>query len=60
MSETSDPTVFFDCREQGQIRFASPIQTLLELSTGDKRENDAAEQVREFILSEERNFRKQK
>lgn len=50
--ETSDPTVYFDAREDGQLRFASPIQTFLELQAGDKREQETAVQVRDQILGE--------
>lgn len=50
--ETEDPTVFFDARRDGGAVFSSPIQTFLELSAGDKREQETAEQVRGLILSE--------
>jgi hypothetical protein len=45
--ETRESVVYFDCREDF---VASPIQTFLELCTGDKRERETAAQVREFIL----------
>lgn len=48
--ETDEPTVYFDVRRFDKMPFASPIQTYLELATGDKREKDAAEQVRSLIL----------
>ncbi len=50
LRETEDPTVYFDIRKLGSLPFASPIQTYLELATGDKREQDAAEQVCSLIL----------
>jgi len=48
---TSDARVFFDPRVEKGMPFASPIQTYLELATGDKRQKEAAEQVRQGILA---------
>lgn len=48
--ETEDPLVYFDPRSRDGVPWASPIQTWLELATGDKREQQAAEQVRNRIL----------
>ena len=45
--ETTDELVYFDSRDN---LVASPIQAYLELSTGDKRERETAEQVRRAIL----------
>lgn len=45
--ETTCDFVYFDPRD---VLFASPVQTYLELSRGDKRERETAEQVRRFIL----------
>jgi hypothetical protein len=45
--ETQDSFAYFD-RRPGLI--ASPIQTYLELLTGDKRERETADQVRRVIL----------
>lgn len=50
--ETEDPAVYFDIRRDRSVPFASPIQTFLELAAGDKREQETADQVRQFILSE--------
>lgn len=50
--ETRDPTVYFDLRSRDGIPWASPIQTWLELATGDKRQQQAALQVRERIIKE--------
>ncbi|MCW5765169.1 MAG: hypothetical protein KIT68_04250 [Phycisphaeraceae bacterium] len=50
--ETGDATVYFDARSEGTVPFASPIQTYLELSAGDKREQETADQVRKLILTE--------
>lgn len=48
---TTDPRMFFDPRVEDGLPFASPVQTYLELATGDKRQKDAAEQVRRGILA---------
>ena len=45
--ETTDPGAYFDVRDD---LIASPIQCFLELQTGDKRDQDTAEQVRRLIL----------
>ncbi len=51
--EVPDESVFFDSREGAQgVRFASPVQTYLELMNGDKRDRETAEQVKDAILSE--------
>jgi hypothetical protein len=47
--ETQDESVYFDRRSN---LLASPVQTYLELATGEKREKETAEQVRRFILRE--------
>lgn len=46
--QTSDQTAYFDCRKD---LTSSPIQTYLELSNGEKREQQTAEQVRRIILN---------
>ena len=46
-SETKDNTVYFDSRYK---LVASPLQTYLELATGDKRSKETASQVRRAIL----------
>ena len=48
---TNDARVYFDPRSENGIPFASPVQTWLELATGDKRQKDAAEQVKQGILA---------
>jgi hypothetical protein len=48
LSECADDTVYFD-RRPGVV--ASPVQTYLELVTGDKRSRETAEQVRRAILA---------
>jgi hypothetical protein len=45
--ETTDPTLYFDVRDDFT---ASPLQCLLELQAGDKRDQETAQQVRRLIL----------
>lgn len=52
LRETDDPTVYFDVRMTENLPYASPIQVFLECSAGDKREREAALQVKELILRE--------
>jgi hypothetical protein len=47
--ETNDATVYFDSREGFD---ASPIQTYLELLSGEKRERETAQQVRKRLLKD--------
>ena len=49
--QTDDARVFSDARNKDGVPFASPVQTYLELSAGDRRQKDAAEQVRRGILA---------
>ena len=44
--ESDDPTVWFDPRPEGPVAPASPVQCWLELAVGDKRQKEAARQVR--------------
>ncbi|MCK4601324.1 MAG: hypothetical protein KAU28_02585, partial [Phycisphaerae bacterium] len=48
---TDDARAFFDPRVKDGIPYASPIQTWLDLVSGDKRQKDAAKQVRRGILA---------
>ena len=50
--ETDDDYVYFDARSETGVRYACPVQCYLELMTGDKRERETAEQVKEGILAE--------
>lgn len=50
--ETIDPTVYFDRRLISGIPYASPIQSYLECSAGDKREIEVADQIKTRILDE--------
>ena len=52
LRETDDPTVYFDVRIKQNLPYASPIQVFLECSTGDKREQEIALQVKDLILRE--------
>lgn len=49
--ETEDETVFFDGRQEKNFWWASPVQVYLELMTGDKRDQETAEQVKSYIMN---------
>ncbi|MCC7334671.1 MAG: hypothetical protein IT422_06225 [Pirellulaceae bacterium] len=49
--ETIEPTVFFDRRLVAGVPYASPIQSYLECSAGDKREIEVADQIKTRILN---------
>lgn len=49
--ETEDETVYFDARPAGGLWWASPVQVYLELMAGDKRDQETAEQVKSFLLT---------
>ncbi len=48
--ETDDETVFFDARQEENFWWASPVQVYLELTAGDKRDRETAEQVKSLIM----------
>jgi hypothetical protein len=48
IQETNDDTVYFD-RQPNLV--ASPVQTYLELMSGDKRDQETADQLRRLLLS---------
>lgn len=51
--EVSEEPVYFDCRENvAGVWATSPVQTYLELMSGDKRDKETADQVKAFIFSE--------
>jgi len=50
--ETADPTVYFDARQDEGLRWASPVQTYLELMAGDKRDQETAAQVQAGITAQ--------
>jgi hypothetical protein len=49
--ETEDEPVYFDAREQDGFWWSSPVQVYLELSTGDKRDRETAEQIKSFLIA---------
>ena len=51
-TEAREEAIYFDSREDEGIWFASPVQAYLELMSGDKRDRETAEQVRDFIIAE--------
>lgn len=52
--QTSDERVYFDAREDAGRVIASPVQTWLELATGDKRAQEVAKDLRLRLLREVR------
>lgn len=48
---TDDATVYFDRRAEPEGIFASPVQTWLETASGDKRQQEVAQQVKASILN---------
>lgn len=52
ITEDDDETAFFDCRLEEGVIWASPIQTLLELSAGGPRERDASQQFETKLLEQ--------
>jgi hypothetical protein len=50
--ETEDEPVYFDARQEGGFWWASASQVYFELMAGDKRDQEAAEQVKALILSD--------
>jgi len=49
---TEDMTAYFDCRTDADgIKWSSPVQSYFELMSGDKRDQETALQVREYILT---------
>ncbi len=50
--ETRDQFAYFDPRVVDGIPWASPVQVFLELASGDKRDQETADQVRARILRE--------
>lgn len=53
---SEDETVYFDCRQDDKtgFRWASPLQTYLEMMRGDQRDQQTASQVRADILRKAR------
>lgn len=50
--QTDDERVFFDAREVDGHQLASPVQTWLELASGDKRAQEVADALRDRLLKE--------
>ena len=50
--EASDDEVYFDCRIDKGVVWASPIQTWLELATGGPRERQAASEIKTWLIRE--------
>lgn len=50
--ETEDETAYFDARQEGGCWWSSPVQAYLELMSGDKRDQEAAEQIKSFLLTD--------
>ncbi len=48
--ETDEQPLYFDTREADGFHWASPVQTFLELTAGDKRDKETAEQVKAHLL----------
>jgi len=53
---SADETVYFDSRQDDQtgFRWASPLQTYLEMMRGDKRDQETASQVRAALIQQSR------
>lgn len=49
ITDTSDATLYFDARRENDFYWASPVQTYLELMSGDKRDRETAGQIREYL-----------
>ncbi|HOW73926.1 MAG TPA: type IV toxin-antitoxin system AbiEi family antitoxin [Phycisphaerae bacterium] len=50
--ETNEDFVYFDARVEDGVPWAAPAQVFLELMSGDKRDRETADQVRDRILQE--------
>lgn len=48
--EMKEPVPYFDAVMEDNLLWSSPLQTYLELILGDKRDQDTATQVKEYIL----------
>jgi hypothetical protein len=49
--ETEDETVYFDGRREDNFWWVSPVQVYLELTAGDKRDQETAEQLKSYIIN---------
>jgi hypothetical protein len=50
--ETEDELAYFDTRYENEYPWASPLQTYLELITGEMRSRNTADQVKKLILQD--------
>lgn len=50
LMRTTDAPVYFDSITEADVPFASPVQTYLELASGDKRQRETAQQVRDAVF----------
>ncbi len=50
--ETEDEPVYFDARQEDGFWWASPLQVYMELTVGDKRDQETAEQLKTLILND--------
>jgi hypothetical protein len=48
--ETAEETVYFDARQEDGFIWASPVQVYLELMAGDRRDQEAAFQIKDNLL----------
>jgi len=48
---TNDGPPYFESASQDGVEYASPVQAYLELMSGDKRQRETAEQVRQYVLT---------
>ncbi len=48
--ETEEEPVYFDARTESGFAWAGPVQTYLELMAGDKRDQETAKQIQEYLL----------
>ena len=57
LTYTGEELPYFDSAGQDGVEYASPVQAYLELMSGDKRQRESAEQVRDYILRRVREYR---
>jgi hypothetical protein len=57
LTYTEDNPPYFESFEQDGLEYASPVQAYLELASGDKRQKETADQIREYVLRRVREYR---
>jgi hypothetical protein len=57
LAETIEDSVYFDAKVERGVVWASPVQVFLELMSGDKRDRETADQVRDRILQDLRSWK---